>query len=145
MSTRNRAGLAAGSGIDAIVGIWEKWRFDRLGSRGDTKNIFRAHSRIQVFDFIREQKMTPRDLCAAASPQNNFLRDCRSGFGRIAGVAVAVSPHTEQKDKGLPTRADGCTSTSAREEQFQAGERQAANMTFLSHLPFLNASTGSIV
>jgi hypothetical protein len=34
--------LGASFGIDAIVGMWVKWRLDRLGSRGRPKIIFRA-------------------------------------------------------------------------------------------------------
>jgi hypothetical protein len=43
-------------GTFAIVGIWEKWRFDRLGSRGVTKNNSSTDFRAKPLSALAEQK-----------------------------------------------------------------------------------------
>jgi hypothetical protein len=64
---QNSADPMAGSGHDAIVGIWVKWRFDRLGSRGARKNIFGMEKRGQPFELPSGTKMTPDECCSAGS------------------------------------------------------------------------------
>jgi len=62
--------MMAGSGRDAIVGIWVIWDFDRDGSRGVMKNIFGGLKRHQTIDRKCGIKMTPAETARFAASQH---------------------------------------------------------------------------
>jgi hypothetical protein len=63
----------AGFGIDAIVGIWVKWRLDRLGSRGSEKNIFGPQKLHQVFEAVFRFRSARENIALHSAIQKNFL------------------------------------------------------------------------
>jgi hypothetical protein len=55
-SARSVARIESAFQIHARMGIWVKWRTDRLGSRGVTKNIFGPDFPLKSLGFLEKQK-----------------------------------------------------------------------------------------
>jgi hypothetical protein len=67
-----RRAARTGFGIDAIVGIWVKWRLDRLGSRGSAKNIFGRQKSHQVFEAVFRFRTARENVALHSAVQKKF-------------------------------------------------------------------------